>query len=364
MKRELIKLIGGVPTLTSSDKKISGKINQGQQWIWSQFNNPGREDKFKLYHWQRKEDVNKDYEFTRFNKKIELIEFSIEEYNSLIKPNDDNWTYKETKYLWELLARFDLRFPVVYDRYDDKEYQSRTIEELKDRYYSICRKILEHRKIYDHPILKSGYNFEQENKRRTYLERTMNKLNGDQPEDEIAIKQSTDSTEQKQKRIEMIEESIKKMPIDNKDGIPFEEYLRNNVSENHSFVYLRSHKIKRNLPVSEKIQNKVDVLLKELSLPEKMIPTAEVEVAYDTLRNNLVLYTSLKKYLEKKEKESALLNSKLREMENKKNSQIIQIPQNIVIQTLNQNSTKQQPISNSKDKKKGKGDIPTKAIKV
>lgn len=357
MKRELIKLIGSVPTLTSSDKK-TGKGDQGQQWVWSRFNNPGREDGFKLFHWQRKEDVNKDYEFTRFNQKIELVEFSIEEYNTLIKPNDSNWTYEETIYLWQLLSRFDLRFLVVHDRYDNKQYPPRTIEELKDRYYSICRKILEHRKIYDHPILKSGYNFEQENKRRTYLERTMNKMNEDQEEDEIAIKQSNDTNDQKQRKIEILEESCKKIMFEPKEGASFDEYLKNNINENDSFVFLRSAKMKRNLPVSEKIQNKVDVFIKELNLPEKLIPTSQVEIAYDSLRNSLVLFTSLKKYLEKKEKECDFLNSKLIELENKKNSsQIIQIPQNLI--TQNQNTKRS--LSQNKDKKR---DNPPKSIKV
>lgn len=39
------------------------------------------------------------------------------------------WTYEETVYLWELCNAFDLRFIVIYDRYDTK-YQ-RTIEDLK-----------------------------------------------------------------------------------------------------------------------------------------------------------------------------------------------------------------------------------------
>lgn len=36
--------------------------------------------------------------------------------------------------------------------------------------------------------------------------------------------------------------------------------------------------------------------------PQKLIPTAKVEIAYDNLRNNIILFTSLKKFLEKKKK--------------------------------------------------------------
>jgi DNA methyltransferase 1-associated protein 1 len=55
------------------------------KWLWHPFNNPARKDGLKLSHWQRKEDVNKDYEYAQFNKKINMIEFTEEEYNRLLK---------------------------------------------------------------------------------------------------------------------------------------------------------------------------------------------------------------------------------------------------------------------------------------
>ena len=46
-------------------------------------------------------------------------------------------------------------------------------------------------------------------------------------------------------------------------------------------------------------------------------------MAYDNLRNILITYTSLKKYLEKKDKEYAFLQSKYKDYKNKNNPQII-----------------------------------------
>ena len=329
MKRELIKLIGGVPTIVSTDVRKLGRGSTFQKWVWSRFNNPARSDGLKLYHWQRIEDVNKDYEFAQYNCKIDLIDFSQDEYNTLIKPNDTNWTYEETRYLWGLLERFDLRFTVVHDRYDEQTYQERTVEELKDRYYSICRKILESRKLYDHPILKSGYNYEQEMKRRSYIERTMNRSTEETNEENNLLKQGEEIEKQLDK-YDKIENSLKNISISNselgetnlilpkQDCSTFEDYIKKNATENDSFVYLRSQKMKHNLPVSEKIQLKVEAYLKELNLPERLVPTVRVELAYDTLRNSIVLYTSLKKYLEKKEKEYILLSTKLRDLQSKK----------------------------------------------
>lgn len=42
------------------------------------------------------------------------------------------WSKEETDQLFDLCERFDLRFVVIADRFPS----SRTVEELKDRYYS------------------------------------------------------------------------------------------------------------------------------------------------------------------------------------------------------------------------------------
>ena len=39
----------------------------------------------------------------------------------------------------------------------------------------------------------------------------------------------------------------------NNNGQTFEDFLKDNITRNDSFVYLRSQKLKHNLPVSEKI---------------------------------------------------------------------------------------------------------------
>ena len=105
------------------------------------------------------------------------------------------------------------------------------------------------------------------------------------------------------------------------NGQTFEEFIKNNITRNDSFIYLRSQKLKRNLPVSEKIQERVDNYMKEFNIPQKLIPTAKVEMAYDNLRNNVILYTTLKKYLDKKEKELAFLQKQYQDYQTKKNPQ-------------------------------------------
>ena len=347
LKRELYKILEYLPLIDNPNKKIKNTTN----WIWSKFINPLRNDKLQLEHWQRKEDIGKEYDKLN-NKSLEIIEFTKDEYDKLIKPNDINWNYEQTMYLWNLIKQYNLKFIIIYDRFDEITYGKRTIESLKDRYYSIAKIILEHRKLYDHPIIKSGYNYEQEIKRRNYLEKTMNKSFAELKEENYLM-ELAENLNKKMEKNENFEKALKqklnelptisnnqnnlmnieeggdniqeKMNVEpfgeTNNGQTFEEFIKNNITRNDSFIYLRSQKLKRNLPVSEKIQERVDNYMKEFNIPQKLIPTAKVEMAYDNLRNNVILYTTLKKYLDKKEKELAFLQKQYQDYQTKKNPQ-------------------------------------------
>ena len=64
--------------------------------------------------------------------------------NQTIKENDEDteleWTYKETKHLFELCQAFELKWPIIHDRFPNP---NRTAEDLKEQFYRICIKILE-----------------------------------------------------------------------------------------------------------------------------------------------------------------------------------------------------------------------------
>ena len=360
LKRELIKLIGGVPSIV---ERSTHKVVKRSNWVWSKFSNPSRKDKLQLEHWQRKEDVGKEYD-TSYNRSIEIVEFTKDEYDKLIKPNDRNWNYEQTMYLWDLIKQYQLKFVIIFDRFDEKTYGERTVESLKDRYYSVARTILEHRRLFDHPIIKSGYNYEQEIKRRKKKKKTMNKSFAELKEENYIMEMAENLNKKMEKNenfekvlnqklselppvnqnnlqqnamsidegensinnfsenkllnnIENENKKIESFGESNNNGQTFEDFLKDNITRNDSFVYLRSQKLKHNLPVSEKIQERVDNYMKEFNIPEKLIPTAKVEMAYDNLRNNVILYTSLKKYLDKKQKEYDFLQKKYQEYQQK-----------------------------------------------
>jgi DNA methyltransferase 1-associated protein 1 len=69
------------------NKKIKGiKKEKNIKWTWAPFKNQARTDDLKLHHWIKKDDsnINKDYEFANYNKKINLVEFNKNEYNTLL----------------------------------------------------------------------------------------------------------------------------------------------------------------------------------------------------------------------------------------------------------------------------------------
>ena len=66
-----------------------------------------------------------------------------------------NWTKEETNLLWELCEEFSLRFPVIHDRFNYEmkklkgNYESKTVEEIKERYFIIKSKLTGDKFIYD-----------------------------------------------------------------------------------------------------------------------------------------------------------------------------------------------------------------------
>ena len=127
-------------------------------WQWTPFNNAARgtNDTFVLYHWQHKtnpDDPPQEYPFAKFNKVIlsildfVLIWFVFEqhvdvptytdiEYEQHLQ--DKDWTRTETDVLFDLCRRFELKFLLIHDRWNNILYPDRSVEDLKERYYTIC----------------------------------------------------------------------------------------------------------------------------------------------------------------------------------------------------------------------------------
>lgn len=180
ISRELYALTGGVPPplMPSVDGSLlkgrSKSVNEKDEkvtWQWLPFANSARKDNLQLFHWVRVVNgvpPTGDYSFAKYNKPVDIVKYTDEEYTKYL--TDSAWTKEETDQLFDLCERFDLRFIVIADRFPS----SRTVEELKDRYYSAARAILIARASSSgatsgHPLLKEPYNISHEKERKRAL---------------------------------------------------------------------------------------------------------------------------------------------------------------------------------------------------
>ncbi|KAI7874500.1 hypothetical protein K492DRAFT_240809 [Lichtheimia hyalospora FSU 10163] len=145
VSRDLYSLIGGAPPIAFVKPTFKAKYNDKKKaasWVQQSFTNPARTDDLTLHHWIQESKINQEYPFSKFNRVIDVPDYSDEEYERHLI--DSEWTKDETDYLFNLCRRYDLRFPVIQDRYDFPE-KTRSIEDLKDRYYTVQRKLIKAR---------------------------------------------------------------------------------------------------------------------------------------------------------------------------------------------------------------------------
>lgn len=108
-----------------------------RKWKWAPFDNPARSDGVKFSHWQRASDDPKEYPFAKLNRKLTIPTYNINEYNTHLRLNN-KWNKLQTDYLFELAQRFDTRFVIMADRWDRDKYGTKTVEDLKERYYEVA----------------------------------------------------------------------------------------------------------------------------------------------------------------------------------------------------------------------------------
>ncbi|KAJ8582862.1 hypothetical protein M405DRAFT_749613 [Rhizopogon salebrosus TDB-379] len=152
ISRELYALIGpSAPSLVAhlAKPRLKQKPNLSSggkvKWEWRPFKNGGRTDSLQLGHWAKAtDDPNAEYPFTKYNVQTPSFTYSQDEYTSFLEGKFD-WTKEETDYLFSVVREYDTRWYVVHDRYEFPSGPTRFLEELKDRYYSVCRKLIRNR---------------------------------------------------------------------------------------------------------------------------------------------------------------------------------------------------------------------------
>jgi DNA methyltransferase 1-associated protein 1 len=218
-----------VPEVSVFKKKRFAIRKPAAKWEFRPFKNSAREDNLVLRHWQKKiepppapagedgiaepvaesvaEPAIDDSTFAKFNVRVNIPLYDDELYKSHLE--SENWTRDETDYLMGLAQEYDLRWPVIWDRY---EYEPpsppegtdvaiiptekvRTLEDLKDRYYKSAavlmkaRKPLETMNGAEFDIYEKMKNFSatQEAYRKQYAEKAFTRTKDEAKEEESLL---------------------------------------------------------------------------------------------------------------------------------------------------------------------------------
>ncbi|KAJ9187905.1 hypothetical protein P3X46_003317 [Hevea brasiliensis] len=201
ISREVYALTGGLaplmPSIDTSQLKRRPPSDEKITWQWLPFTNSARKDNLQLYHWVRVVNgvpPTGDYSFAKYNKSVDIVRYTDEEYEKYL--TDPTWTKEETDQLFDLCERFDLRFIIIADRFSS----SRTVEELKDRYYSVSRAILLARApssgdVSGHPLVKEPYNVSQEIDRKRALSMVLSQTKQQERKDAEVLAEAKRITE-------------------------------------------------------------------------------------------------------------------------------------------------------------------------
>ena len=324
------QLVGGY-----KQAKAKFGLKKARPWKWMPFANPGRKDGFKLYHWRRIADADKEYPFSKFNTSVSISSYTDADYSAHLQV--EGWTKAETDHLFELCKRFDLRFMIIQDRWDKIKFTTqRSVEDLKERYYNAVNTLTKAKPQsagVPEPKVKN-YDANHERKRKEQLVKQYNrtpeqieeeqKLLEEMRKIEMHKREREKKTQDLQKLITAADanEKVRKsetpvvgrpgrgpgrkklsLPRASAKGSDPGTPLPTSVLEAAGIKFpesktagasLRSQRMKLPASVGQKKSKAIEQLLQELNIDLRPMPTDEICTHFNELRSDMVLLYELK----------------------------------------------------------------------
>jgi len=338
MSREVFQLLvqdaqssgtPGLPLMPTQSPKETFKQKRTRiiGWEWRAFSSSARDDSLKLSHWAKNSDKSTDYTFARFNKKIKALTYTDEEYDRHL--THPAWDKSESALLFELCRRFDLRWTVVHDRFPE----GRTLEQLKERYYDMCRALLLARSnsadasqdFTEHPLAKFRYDAKHERERKIEFERLYARTE-QEVRDEVERLEQAKALEAKMKAQKKMQKAggraaglaaLRASLTANGlgggselavSGLPSLAGLMDAPRKHRNAdVWLRSKDVSTKRPASEKHIPAFEDRMVQLNMPRHPLPTEPVVQLYNQCRAHVVLLVELESKIKKLEYEKAML---------------------------------------------------------
>jgi len=132
-----------VPSMVRVNNRYIQSSQKARPWCWAPFSSNARNDGLLLHHWVRAGVEYPEYPFARFNVHLDALNYkdAVADGDTFYKNHlqDDNWTQSETDALLELCKIYELRWPVIIDRWIGKfgSLSNKVVEDLQHRYYTI-----------------------------------------------------------------------------------------------------------------------------------------------------------------------------------------------------------------------------------
>ena len=128
--------------------KWISKSKTARKWAWAPFSSSSRTDGALFNHWVRANVEYPDYPYARFDIHLDPVTYSDDEYKKYLQ--SDSWSQSETDFLLELANRFELRWPIIHDRWIEhfpsrSRDEQRKVEDLQHRYYTVAARLTQSR---------------------------------------------------------------------------------------------------------------------------------------------------------------------------------------------------------------------------
>lgn len=180
-----------------------------RKWEWTRFVNPARTDGVQFCHWQRVSDEPKEYPFAKLNRQLNIPTYTLNEYNTHLRMNT-KWNKSQTDYLFELAQRFDTRFVVMADRWDRDKYGTKTVEDLKERFYEVVGTLQKIRGGANNEKKIYVFDAEHERKRKEQLKKLFDRTQT-QIEEELMLQNEMRKIEARKKEREKKTQDLQKL---------------------------------------------------------------------------------------------------------------------------------------------------------
>ena len=349
MTREVFQLLDGgddVPSLvpTASSTKIVGSVDRRggskpivvdpstkvSKWVWTPFKNSARvRDPDAVMHWQRATTVVDDYPFAKLNKKLYVVELpsAASELAKLLGHSNADacekatgWSFADTKLLFSLCQRFDLRWFVVHDRFTSFSKKKKSLPKLKERFYVVSAALVnaglgdpsssssdltygrafvpaKTRALVRASLATFVYDKEYDEEREKQLETNFSKSKATERE-EAALVAEVRRINVRLQKLEAQKSNVSKLTV-------LEEALAASLGRERG-VELRSARLSTQPSadgLGKTLAGKIVDVMAELGVPERPLPTEAVCAAYDALRRSVIKMIAARRIVRDKENE-------------------------------------------------------------